>query len=112
MFTGRWYDAESGNYGGTLKAIILYLLLIQATKIERKYFSETYEGAVQEGQMLEQLAKDGPYTVVGTTFPKNQITPDMISNVDRGVPAVVVPTEKLEHLSSPTEFGPARKRNE
>ena len=70
--------------------------------IETKYFSLSKSGADYEGEVLSKLdGKGEKYSVYKTAIPKSQITPDMLVTVDLGVPAVVVPTEKLPLLLPP-----------
>ena len=73
--------------------------------IESKYFSLTKEGAKYESEVLSKLDKKGEkYSIYKTAIPKSQITPDMMITVDLGVPAVVVPTEKLPLLLPPEKI--------
>jgi|GEM_PF-2258612 len=69
--------------------------------IESKYFSSTEEGAEKYGKMAEQSFGDPPYTTVKTTIPTKEIDSNMKVDVDRGIPAIVVPTKKLHLLSPP-----------
>jgi len=80
--------------------------------IEVKYFAITYDDAAYEGRKLNEAYDDGPYNVFGTSFPVNQITPDMIVNVDNDIMTVVIPTEKLGELSQPVDFGSAEEDDE
>jgi RHS repeat-associated protein len=69
--------------------------------IEVKYFSTTAEGAQKYGAQAAKAFGDGPYTVVQTSVPKVAMTPQMQVVVDRGIPAVTVPTKVLPQLSRP-----------
>lgn len=69
--------------------------------IENKYFSTTKEGAQQYGDMAQKAFKDGPYSVVETSIPTNQIAKDMQVTVDSGIKTVTVPTDKLNQLTKP-----------
>ena len=44
------------------------------------------------------------YSIYKTAIPKSQITLDMKITVDLGIPAVVVPTEKLPLLLPPEKI--------
>ncbi len=76
-----------------------------AAGAEVKYFSETAEGAAQYGRMATDAFKDGPYTLVRTTMPRNLITPEMRAVVDNGIQTVTVPTRLLPTLSKPVVQG-------
>ncbi|MBZ0167635.1 MAG: RHS repeat-associated core domain-containing protein, partial [Candidatus Omnitrophica bacterium] len=77
--------------------------------VEVKYFTFTYEEAVEEGGRLDDAFHDGPYSVVGSTFPGKDIRPDMIvpPGTDR-LPngGIVIYTEDLPKLSPPIDYGP------
>jgi hypothetical protein len=74
---------------------------------EVKYFSETAEGAASYAQQAHSaggILNEGPYTIVGTQFPSNLITPMMRASPDRGIPTVVVPTQLLPWLTPAEQF--------
>jgi len=63
-----------------------------------KYFSKTLEGAQDEAKLLAKFG-DGPYTVVETTFPVDQIADLAEGVVDEGVDALVIARDLLHFLS-------------
>lgn len=68
-----------------------------------KYFSDTPEGAVSYAkQAYNRWPSEGPYILVSTEIPESLITPEMRVTVDRGVDAVVVPSDMLSDLASPS----------
>ncbi len=70
--------------------------------IERKYFSETAEGAASYARQAHQAGGSlyqGPYTIVRTEIPTDLITPILRATPDRGIPTVTVPTELLPRLT-------------
>ncbi len=68
--------------------------------IESKYFSTTLEGALQYSNMAAKAFGD-TLTVVRTSIPTRSIVEGMRVTVDRGIPAVVVPTSKSPQLAAP-----------
>jgi RHS repeat-associated protein len=66
-----------------------------------KYFSDSLEGATSYAKQASEGAGWGPFWIVETRIRRDLITPSMRSSVDGGVPAIVVPTEMLPHLSAP-----------
>lgn len=75
--------------------------------IEKKYFSSTYEGAKQYAQMAEKAFGDPPYKIIKTTLPKthfDSLHSDLKETVDRGINAVLIPTERLPLLSKPLQL--------
>jgi RHS repeat-associated protein len=84
--------------------------------IESKYFSETAEGAASYArQAFEQGGGvyQGPYTLVRTSIPSNLVTPIMRAQTDRGIPTIVIPTDKLPQLTpaQPMPFIPRPDKN-
>ena len=68
---------------------------------EGKYFSETAEGAASFAKQSHKTFGNGPFTTIKTTIPKNAINSSMKTTADRGIPTVVIPTNKLPQLSKP-----------
>lgn len=74
---------------------------------ERKYFSFTVEGASSYAQQTYKAGGglyEGPYTIVGTRFPRSLIGPIDLANVDRGIDSVTVTTNNLQFLTRPRIF--------
>jgi hypothetical protein len=72
--------------------------------IENKYFSTTLEGALQYARMAENAFGDPPYTIIKTSMLEsnfNDIPLDLKETVDRGINAILVPTNTLPLLSAP-----------
>jgi len=67
--------------------------------LESKYFSLTEEGARLYGKGSQKAFGEGTQTIFATTFPTKEMTPDMLATVDRGIPAIAIPNEKLYLLS-------------
>lgn len=87
---------------GELKSIQGLKAFSNPTGIESKYFSTTLAGARSYAAQAAARYGDGPFSIVRTTIPTGSISPSMFSTVDRGIPAVVVSTEQLSLLSTPT----------
>ena len=79
--------------------------------IEVKYFSTSPNGAAWYAQQA-MSPTFGPFTIVESSIPSNAVTPDMSVMVDRIVPTIVVPTDKLPLLSPPTtwNYAPVPKK--
>ncbi len=72
---------------------------------ERKYFSFTSEGeASYAKQTFGAGLYQGPYSIVHTRISRNLIDPIDLANVDRGIDAVALPTERLFDLYRPRFF--------
>jgi RHS repeat-associated protein len=71
--------------------------------ILNKYFSTTQEGAAcYANQATKAWPAEGPYSIVRTSIPNSvPIDPLDLVNVDRGIPARLIPTEQLPLLSRP-----------
>lgn len=74
---------------------------------ENKYFATTAEGAASYAKQAYQhggLLYEGPYSIVGTKLERSLVTDIMRAplGVDRGIQTLVVPTELLPRLGSPT----------
>lgn len=68
--------------------------------IEQKYFSATTEGAASYArQAFGKMGDTSPYTIIRTDAPSSLLP--AIQSVDRGVPAILVPTNVLPKLSPP-----------
>jgi RHS repeat-associated protein len=68
--------------------------------IEQKYFSATAEGAASYArQAFGKMGDTSPYTIIRTDAPSSLLP--AIQSVDRGVPAILVPTNVLPKLSPP-----------
>jgi len=68
--------------------------------IEQKYFSATAEGAASYArQAFGKMGDTSPYTIIRTDAPTSLLP--SIHSVDRGVPAILVPTNALPKLSPP-----------
>ncbi|MGL4399892.1 MAG: RHS repeat-associated core domain-containing protein [Luteolibacter sp.] len=68
--------------------------------IEQKYFSATAEGAASYGrQAFGKMGDTSPYTIIRTDAPTSLLP--SIHSVDRGVPAILVPTNVLPKLGPP-----------
>jgi hypothetical protein len=58
--------------------------------------------------MYKMLPQEGPYTIVKSSIPEDQITPEILpagGTVDAGIPAINVPTGALPQLA-PAEVLP------
>ncbi|MBI5425305.1 MAG: RHS repeat-associated core domain-containing protein [Opitutae bacterium] len=71
---------------------------------EVKYFSTSAEGAASYARQTYGTGLyEGPYTIIRTDAPTTLVeNPLLRASVDRGIPAVVVPTEQLPKLAPPT----------
>ena len=68
--------------------------------IEQKYFSATAEGAASYAkQAFGKMGDTSPYTIIRTDAPTSLLS--SVHSVDRGVPAILVPTNSLPKLSPP-----------
>ena len=70
--------------------------------LEVKYFSSTPQGAASYARQAVKGFGDAPYTLVETQIPRSALPADVLLQVDRSVPAVVLPNTHLPLL------GPAR----
>jgi hypothetical protein len=70
--------------------------------LESKYFSATAEGAASYARQAVRGFGDAPYTLVETQIPRSSLPADVLMQVDRNVPAVVLPNTHLPLL------GPAK----
>lgn len=70
--------------------------------LEVKYFSATPEGAASYARQAVRGFGDAPYTLVETQVPRSALPADVLLQVDRNVPAVVLPNTHLPLL------GPAK----
>ena len=74
---------------------------------ESKYFALTEGNAKEFAKEANQFFGDGPYTVVGTTFPENELTPDMFftaTDIPGGLESVAIPKKKLPLLTPAIEI--------
>lgn len=68
--------------------------------IEQKYFSATADGAASYArQAFGKMGDTSPYTIIKTDAPISLLP--SIHSVDRGVPAILVPTNVLPKLGPP-----------
>lgn len=54
--------------------------------------------------MAEKMFGNPPYTIIKTSITKarfNELAPDLKEAVDRGIDAILIPTEKLHLLEEP-----------
>jgi hypothetical protein len=63
-----------------------------------KYFSATPEGAASYARQAVRGFGDAPYTLVETQVPRSTLPADVLLQVDRNVPAVVLPNTHLPLL--------------
>jgi RHS repeat-associated protein len=66
--------------------------------LEVKYFSATPEGAASYARQAVRGFGDAPYTLVETQIPRSSLPADVLLQVDRNVPAVVLPNTHLPLL--------------
>jgi RHS repeat-associated protein len=66
--------------------------------LEVKYFSATPEGAAAYARQAVRGFGDAPYTLVDTQVPRSALPADVLLQVDRNVPAVVLPNTHLPLL--------------
>jgi hypothetical protein len=66
--------------------------------LEVKYFSATPEGAASYARQAVRGFGDAPYTLVETQVPRSALPADVLLQVDRNVPAVVLPNTHLPLL--------------
>jgi RHS repeat-associated protein len=72
------------------------------TGSEGKYFSETAEGAADYArQAYGRWPKEGPYTLLETSIPKEFLSEYPRIIVDGGIPTRVIPNELLPYLNPP-----------
>jgi len=74
--------------------------------LEGKYFTTTPEGAISYADQAVRGFGDPLYTLVETSMPTSLIRPKLGATVDRGIPSVVVPNDRLNQLSAPVVVGP------
>lgn len=70
--------------------------------LESKYFSATAEGAASYARQAVRGFGDAPYTLVEAQISRSSLSADVLMQVDRNVPAVVLPNAHLPLL------GPAK----
>jgi hypothetical protein len=63
-----------------------------------KYLSATPEGAASHARQAVRGFGDAPYTLVETQVPRSALPADVLLQVDRNVPAVVLPNTHLPLL--------------
>ena len=66
--------------------------------LEVKYFSATPEGASSYARQAVRGFGDPPYTLVEAQAPRSALPSDVLRQVDRNVPAVILPNGFLPQL--------------